>query len=62
MTSLRIQAIGFIFGGEVRAMNLLAAVQNHGYAATAVILLLSACGLPLPISIVLLTAGAAAHA
>lgn len=42
-------------------MNLLAAVQNHGYAATAVILLLSACGLPLPISIVLLTAGAAAH-
>lgn len=42
-------------------MNLLAAVQNHGYAATAVILLLSACGLPLPISVVLLTAGAAAH-
>jgi membrane protein DedA with SNARE-associated domain/rhodanese-related sulfurtransferase len=42
-------------------MNLLAAVQHHGYAATAVILLLSACGLPLPISIVLLTAGAAAH-
>ncbi|HXS12405.1 MAG TPA: VTT domain-containing protein [Acidobacteriaceae bacterium] len=42
-------------------MNLLVAVQNHGYAATAVILLLSACGLPLPISIVLLTAGAAAH-
>ena len=42
-------------------MNLFAAVQNHGYAATAVILLLSACGLPLPISVVLLTAGAAAH-
>jgi membrane protein DedA with SNARE-associated domain/rhodanese-related sulfurtransferase len=42
-------------------MNLLVAVQNHGYAATAVILLLSACGLPLPISVVLLTAGAAAH-
>jgi membrane protein DedA with SNARE-associated domain/rhodanese-related sulfurtransferase len=42
-------------------MNLLAAVQHHGYAATAVILLLSACGLPLPISVVLLTAGAAAH-
>jgi membrane protein DedA with SNARE-associated domain/rhodanese-related sulfurtransferase len=36
-------------------------VQNHGYAATAALLLLSACGLPLPISIVLLTAGAAAH-
>ena len=42
-------------------MDLLAAVQHHGYAATAVILLLSACGLPLPISVVLLTAGAAAH-
>ena len=42
-------------------MNLLVAVQHHGYAATAVILLLSACGLPLPISVVLLTAGAAAH-
>ncbi len=42
-------------------MNVLAAVENHGYAATAALLLLSACGLPLPISIVLLTAGAAAH-
>jgi membrane protein DedA with SNARE-associated domain/rhodanese-related sulfurtransferase len=42
-------------------MSLLAAVQNHGYAATAVILFLSSCGLPLPISIVLLTAGAAAR-
>ena len=42
-------------------MNLLVAVQHHGYAATAVILLLSACGVPLPISVVLLTAGAAAH-
>ena len=42
-------------------MSLLAAVQNHGYAATALILLLSSCGLPLPISVVLLTAGAAAH-
>jgi membrane protein DedA with SNARE-associated domain/rhodanese-related sulfurtransferase len=42
-------------------MNLLAAVQHHGYAATAVVLFASACGLPLPISIVLLTAGAAAH-
>jgi membrane protein DedA with SNARE-associated domain/rhodanese-related sulfurtransferase len=42
-------------------MNLLAAVQHHGYAATAIVLFLSACGLPLPISIVLLAAGAAAH-
>ncbi len=41
-------------------MSLLAAVQHHGYAATALILLLSSCGLPLPLSIVLLTAGAAA--
>lgn len=42
-------------------MNLLVAVQHHGYAATAVVLFASACGLPLPISVVLLTAGAAAH-
>jgi membrane protein DedA with SNARE-associated domain/rhodanese-related sulfurtransferase len=42
-------------------MGLLGAVENQGYAATALILFLSSCGLPLPISIVLLTAGAAAH-
>src|SRR5579875_978974 len=42
-------------------MGLLAAVQSHGYAATALILFLSSCGLPLPISIVLLTAGSAAR-
>lgn len=42
-------------------MNLLAAVQHHGYAATAIILFASACGLPLPLSVALLTAGAAAH-
>lgn len=41
--------------------SLLAAVQHHGYAATAVILFLSCCGLPMPISVVLLMAGAAAH-
>ena len=58
---IRIQQAGFISGGDTRAMNVLAAVQHHGYAATAVILLASACGLPLPVSVVLLTAGAAAH-
>jgi membrane protein DedA with SNARE-associated domain/rhodanese-related sulfurtransferase len=42
-------------------MNLLIAVEHHGYTATAMILFLAACGLPLPISLVLLTAGAAAH-
>ena len=42
-------------------MNLLGAIGHHGYAATAVILFLAACGLPLPLSIVLLTAGAATH-
>ncbi len=41
--------------------SLLAAVEHHGYAATAVTFFLSACGLPLPISVVLLAAGAAAH-
>lgn len=42
-------------------MNLLAAVEHHAYAATAAILFASACGLPMPISAVLLVAGAAAH-
>ena len=42
-------------------MNLLVAVEHHGYAATALVMFLSCCGLPLPLSVVLLTAGAAAH-
>lgn len=42
-------------------INLMAAVEHHGYAATAVILFLSCWGLPLPISVVLLIAGATAH-
>ncbi len=42
-------------------MNLMTLAEHHGYATTAVILLLSCCGLPLPLSVVLLTAGAAAH-
>ena len=41
--------------------SLLSAVEHHGYAATAVTFFLSACGLPLPISVALLAAGAAAH-
>ncbi len=42
-------------------ISLLAAVEHHGYLATAVTFFLSACGLPLPISVVLLAGGAAAH-
>ncbi|MEO7029013.1 MAG: rhodanese-like domain-containing protein [Acidobacteriaceae bacterium] len=42
-------------------MNWVSVVEHHGYATTAVILLISSCGLPMPISVVLLTAGAAAH-
>jgi membrane protein DedA with SNARE-associated domain/rhodanese-related sulfurtransferase len=42
-------------------MNLLAVIGHHGYAATAVVLFAACCGLPLPVSVVLLTAGAAAH-
>ena len=42
-------------------INLMAAVEHHGYAATASIFFLSCCGLPLPISVVLLIAGATAH-
>jgi len=42
-------------------MDLLAAIEHHGYAVTAVVLFLGCCGLPLPLSVVLLAAGAAAH-
>ncbi len=42
-------------------MNWMAVVEHHGYATTAALLFVSACGLPLPLSVVLLTAGAAAH-
>ena len=42
-------------------MNLLAAVGHHAYLATAGILFAGACGLPLPVSVVLLVAGASAH-
>jgi membrane protein DedA with SNARE-associated domain/rhodanese-related sulfurtransferase len=42
-------------------MNLLAGIEHHGYAATALVMFMACCGLPLPLSVVLLTAGAAAH-
>ena len=42
-------------------MNLLGAVEHHAYAATAGILFAGACGLPMPVSLVLLIAGASAH-
>ena len=42
-------------------MNLLALVTHHGYATTMVMMFLAACGLPLPLSVVLLAAGATAH-
>jgi membrane protein DedA with SNARE-associated domain/rhodanese-related sulfurtransferase len=42
-------------------MNLLAILAHHGYAVTAIALFVTCCGLPLPISVVLLTAGAEAH-
>lgn len=41
-------------------MNLLAILAHHGYAVVAVALFIACCGLPLPISVVLLTAGAMA--
>ena len=41
--------------------NLLAVVGHHAYAATALVLFVGACGLPLPASVVLLVAGASAH-
>jgi membrane protein DedA with SNARE-associated domain/rhodanese-related sulfurtransferase len=42
-------------------MNLLSVIEHHGYAATALVMFLGSCGLPLPLAAVLLTAGAAAH-
>jgi membrane protein DedA with SNARE-associated domain/rhodanese-related sulfurtransferase len=42
-------------------MDVLSVIEHHGYAVTAMVLFLSCCGLPLPLSVILLTAGAAAH-
>ncbi|HEY5214912.1 MAG TPA: VTT domain-containing protein [Acidobacteriaceae bacterium] len=42
-------------------MNLLGVIAHHGYAVTSIVLFVTCCGLPLPVSVVLLTAGAAAH-
>ncbi len=42
-------------------MELMAVLAQHGYAVVAVVLFSAAAGLPLPTSIVLLTAGALAH-
>ena len=42
-------------------MNLLEVIAHHGYAVTSIVLFVTCCGLPLPVSVVLLTAGAAAH-
>jgi membrane protein DedA with SNARE-associated domain len=42
-------------------MNLLNVIAHHGYAVTSIALFAACCGLPLPLSAVLLTAGAAAH-
>jgi len=42
-------------------MDFLAVIEHHGYAVTAAVLFLACCGLPLPLSVVLLAAGAAAH-
>ena len=42
-------------------MDLLEVIAHHGYAVTSIALFSACCGLPLPLSVVLLTAGAAAH-
>ncbi len=54
-------AVPYRRSGVQHVMNLMAAVDHHGYAATAAILFFSCCGLPMPISVVLLIAGATAH-
>jgi membrane protein DedA with SNARE-associated domain/rhodanese-related sulfurtransferase len=42
-------------------MDLMKVIEHHGYAVTAVAFLAGSCGLPVPLSVVLLTAGATAH-
>ncbi|QMV18522.1 sulfurtransferase [Granulicella sp. 5B5] len=42
-------------------MDLLQVIEHHGYAVTAIAFFAGSCGLPVPLSVVLLTAGAAAH-
>jgi len=42
-------------------MGLIDVIAQHGYLVTAVVLFLAAAGLPLPVSLTLLAAGAAAH-
>jgi len=42
-------------------MNLLNVIAHHGYAVTSIAMFVACCGLPMPLSVVLLTAGAAAH-
>ena len=42
-------------------MGLIATIAQHGYLAVALILFVAAAGLPVPTSVVLLAAGAAAH-
>lgn len=42
-------------------MNLIEVIAHHGYAVTSIVLFVTCCGLPLPVSAVLVTAGAAAH-
>jgi membrane protein DedA with SNARE-associated domain/rhodanese-related sulfurtransferase len=42
-------------------MGLIEAIAHHGYAATAIVLFFASVGVPLPVSITLLAAGAASH-
>jgi membrane protein DedA with SNARE-associated domain/rhodanese-related sulfurtransferase len=42
-------------------MGLVGVIMHHGYAVTACVLFLAAAGVPMPASVVLLAAGAAAH-
>jgi membrane protein DedA with SNARE-associated domain/rhodanese-related sulfurtransferase len=42
-------------------MDLLKVIEHHGYAVTGLAFLIGCCGMPVPLSIVLVTAGATAH-
>lgn len=42
-------------------MGLIEVIAHHGYAVTAIVLFLASAGIPLPVAVALLAAGAAAH-
>jgi len=53
--------MGYSVGCEARGMGLIEIVEHHGYVVVALGMFLTAAGVPLPASVLLLAAGASAH-